>query len=90
MKEAMNEIMAGHVDALIWCFFNMETSFSVDPSPWTLPGCMVMPRKRVAFAHMEKTVKSPRNRTWFWCYRCEPALPPVPSIIVRTGKAWTP
>ena len=51
---------------LVWCFFNSETVFSLDPSPLDLPGWLVMPDRRIAFLRNGVAQRSPRNRTWFW------------------------
>ncbi len=88
----------------IWCAFNSEQLRHMDPSPFQLPGWLVMPRDRVRFIwggpdlykthkptgekvlvrkHGERP-KSPGNWTVFWS-RVEPAEPPAPCVIVRTG-----
>lgn len=91
---AMDELEAGRTTELVWCFFNMEAVFSLDPSPLDLPGWLTMPSKRVQYwrngapAVNPETGKkvSARNRTWFWS-TCRPASPPIASWIVETGSA---
>lgn len=85
--KAQYEIAIGNVERLVWCFFNNEHTRHLCPSPWELPGWMVMPVKRVAFFRGGRVIKSPRNWTWFWVSQDAgiPPEPPVKSIIVRTG-----
>ena len=85
-SHAMSEIEAGRCTELVFCFFNMEAVFSMDPSPLDLPGWLTMPSKRVRYYLDGKIGKSPRNRTWFWS-TCRPATPPITSWIVETGPA---
>ena len=73
------------LDALVWCFFNYEAVFGMEPSPLDLPGWMVMPQRRVGFFRDGKRIRSARNRTWFWTTK-PPAPPPCDvSWVVGTG-----
>jgi len=90
-KHAMKQLESGRTTDLVWCFFNMETVFSLEPSPLSLEGWLLLPSRRVAF-HRDGgrpvnpntgRFTSPRNRTWFWS-TCDPASPPISSWVVRT------
>lgn len=84
-------------DALIWCAFNVEQLRHLRPSPLEQPGWLVMPRRRIGFVWGGPTngkrvhgevAKSPGNWTVFWT-TAQPATPPVESLVLRTGAAWT-
>jgi hypothetical protein len=74
----------------IWCAFNIEQLRYLEPSPLSLPGYLVMPKKRVAFekggegVHVGPTPKSPSNWAVWWT-TVKPSCPPDPSIIQLTG-----
>lgn len=80
---------------LIWCAFSVEQLRHMHPSPFHLPGWLVMPRERVAFiwggpddpargrVHGQPG-RSPGNWTVFWSTH-PPATPPIESVIVRTS-----
>ncbi len=90
--KGMDELEAGRTTDLVFALFNMETAFSLDPSPLELPGWLIMPSRRISFYRDgalpidpntgRKT--APRNRTWFYS-TCRPATPPIMSWIVETG-----
>ncbi len=89
---AMAELDAGRTTDLVWCFFNCETVFVLDPCPLELPGWIIMPSRRISFYRDgalpidPKTGRktAPRNRTWFYTTR-RPATPPIMSWIIETG-----
>lgn len=85
-NKARSEWTAGRLQKLVWCFFNYEATYAVDPSPWELRGWMVMPRRRIGFVNAAtgKVQKGARNRCWFWT-NVPPAETPVPCLIVPTG-----
>jgi hypothetical protein len=58
----------------------------MDPSPFDMPGWLVMPRKRISFINAKTGLpgKSPANWAVFWS-NTEPADPPEDCIMVRTG-----
>lgn len=70
----------------LWCAFSVEQLRHLRPSPFHIPGWLVMPRQRVAFidGRTGEVAKSPAQWTVFWC-NVAPATPPVESIIVRTA-----
>jgi len=78
---------------LVWCAFSVEQLRHMDPSPFHLPGWLVMPRERTAFiwggattaarTH-GKPAKSPANWSVWWT-NAAPATPPVDCVIVRTA-----
>jgi len=72
---------------LIWCAFSVEQLRHMDPSPFHLPGWLVMPRGRTSFtsAATGEAGKSPANWAVFWT-TAPPAEPPVECVIVRTGR----
>ncbi len=77
----------GTITAMVWCFFNSEATRHMVPSPWMMPGWMVLPNRRVAFVKGGSLKTQPRNWAWFWVYNCEKiAPPPVDSQIIRTGE----
>lgn len=84
----LKERAAGNLERLVWCFFNNEHTRHLDPSPWELPGYMVIPRVRVAFLKDGVRQKSPRNWTWFWTTE-RPARPPVDCFIVPTLDTYS-
>lgn len=71
----------------IWCAFSVEQLRHLDPSPFMLPGWMVMPRVRIKYIRQEtgKREGSPTHWSVFWC-NVPPAQPPEHSLIVRTGQ----
>jgi hypothetical protein len=84
--------MWGAMD-IVWCAFSIEQLRHMRPSPFSLPGWLVMPRERTAFVWGGKTdgkrvhgepAKSPANwACWWTCV--PPATPPVDCVIVRTS-----
>ncbi len=73
----------------IWCGFNLEQLWRLTPSPLLLPGWLVQPKQRTAFidGRTNQRKKSPANTTFFWT-TVQPATPPVPSLVLRTGAAY--
>ena len=76
----------GDAAKYVWCGFNIEQLRHMHPSPFHLPGWLVLPRKRIAFinGNTGEVGKSPGNWTFFWT-NVEPATPPVESVVVRTS-----
>jgi hypothetical protein len=79
----------------IWCAFSVEQLRHMNPSPFEIPGWLVMPKERIGFVwggpdipgkrkHGQR-MRSPGNWTVFWS-SVEPAEPPSPCVIVETGK----
>lgn len=77
----------------VWCAFSVEQLRHLDPSPFYLPGWLVMPRSRTAFVWGGPTdggrehgepCKSPANWAVWWT-TAPPATPPAESVIVRTA-----
>lgn len=77
----------------VWCAFSIEQLRHMRPSPFHLPGWLVMPRDRISFiwggpsddkrTHGEPC-KQPTSWTVFWT-NVEPATPPSECVIVRTA-----
>jgi len=74
---------------IVWCFFNWETTVSLDRGPLTACGWLILPRRRVSFLRGGEQIRSPRNRTAFWTNR-PPATTPEPSFIAPTPFLWMP
>ncbi len=74
----------------IWCLFNMEQLRHTDPSPFTLDGYLIMPKRRIQFIDASTGLlgKSPSNWAGFWS-NVKPAETPEPCVIIKTGKVYS-
>lgn len=85
--KSLEEIIAGNCRKFIWCAFSVEQLRQMEPSPFLLPGWLVMPKSRIPFIDAKTGLpgKQPSNWAVFWT-NTKPATPPVDSVIVRTGR----
>ena len=94
-KYQLEQQRQGGCMQFVWCAFNIEQLRHLDPSPFHLPGWLVMPRDRTAFVWGGETTEKPARihgeparspSNWsVWWTNVAPATPPVDCVIVRTA-----